>query len=208
MALLYTAEVWNKRYGQAEYAYGTAPNDFLVSMVDRIPKGQVLCLCEGEGRNGVYLAEQGCTVTGVDGSANGLQKAQALAEERGVTITTVVADLADYAIAPNTYDAVVSIFAHLPHELRRRIHTQVVAGLRPGGVLVLEAYTPAQIGRGTGGPSTPDLLPTLADLRTELAGLDIVLGQEIEREIHEGAFHGGMSSVVQLLAVKPIAQAI
>lgn len=196
------SQMWDERYGQEEYAYGTVPNDYLVSVAEKIPMGRVLCLCEGEGRNGVYLAERGLKVVGVDSSANGLRKARELAVKRGVAIETIVADLADFEIEPSAWDGIISIFAHLPPHLRRRIHRQVVAGLRPGGVFVLEAYTPNQIGRGTGGPSHPELTMRLSALKDELEGLEFVLGQEIEREIQEGKFHAGLSSVVQVLAHK------
>lgn len=199
----YSPEVWDTRYGAKEYAYGTMPNDFLVSTADRIPPGRVLCLCEGEGRNGVFLAERGYSVHGVDGSANGLAKAQRLALERGVSITTQVTDLNEFAIAPNTWAGIVSIFAHLPPDLRRRLHREAVAGLRSGGVFILEAYTPAQLDCKTGGPPIRELLPELSALRDELAGLEPVIAQEIFREIHEGALHNGRSAVVQVLAVKP-----
>lgn len=202
MAIYYPRDVWDDRYGQDEYAYGTAPNDFLVSVVERIPTGRVLCLCEGEGRNGVFLSERGFSVTGVDGSAKGLEKAQALAAQRGVTIETIVTDLAHFEIEPSSWDGIVSIFAHLPPLLRQRIHQQAVEGLRPGGAFVLEAYTPAQVGRGTGGPQQEELTMPLAMLLQELAGLTFEIGHERERDVQEGAFHSGTSAVVQVLAYK------
>ncbi|MDX1931027.1 MAG: class I SAM-dependent methyltransferase [Capsulimonadales bacterium] len=203
MATHYTTEIWDQRYGGEEFAYGTAPNDFLRENAHRIPTGRVLCLCEGEGRNGVFLAERGYSVVGVDGSAVGLAKAERLAAERSVTIETIVADLNEFEIPPAAWSGIVSIFAHLPHALRRRLHRQAVDGLMPGGVFLLEAYTPDQIGRGTGGPSVPELLPRWDDLRDELAGLEFLLAREIEREIHEGRLHGGNSAVVQVVARKP-----
>jgi Cyclopropane fatty acid synthase and related methyltransferases len=194
---------WDERYGGEEYVFGTEPNDFLKSVAARIPRGRVLCLADGEGRNGVFLAEQGCDVVSVDASAVGLEKARRLAESRGVTIETVQADLADYEIAPEAWDGVVSIFCHLPPELRRSVHQRVVAGLKPGGAFVLEAYTPDQLRYGTGGPPTADLMPTLAELRAELAGLAFEHAAETERAVVEGAGHTGLAAVVQVFAVKP-----
>lgn len=196
------ANFWNERYATSQYVYGTEPNDFLRQMASRIPKGPVLCLAEGEGRNAVFLAERGYSVTGVDGSAAGLAKAQALAASRGVELKTQVVDLADYVIEPGAWAGVVSIWAHLPPLLRRRLHAEVVAGLAPGGVFILEAYTPEQLKFGTGGPSDPSLCMTLAALRTELAGLEIVVGRECEREVIEGVGHTGRASVVQVCAVR------
>ncbi len=97
--------MWNERYSQTEYAYGKHPNDFLVQVIQQIPKGHVLSLAEGEGRNAVYLAQQGCQVTAVDGSSIGLEKARKLAAERSVEIETIVADLAEFVIQPNSWDA-------------------------------------------------------------------------------------------------------
>jgi SAM-dependent methyltransferase len=194
--------MWDERFAQPGFAYGTEPNDFLREVVSTIPKGKVLSLAEGEGRNGVFLAQQGYDVTGVDSSKVGLAKAENLAKERGVTISTVVTDLAAYEIAPAAWSGIVSIFCHLPPPARSRLYRQAVAGLKPGGVLVLEAYTPKQLEFKTGGPPVAELMPTLAELKTELAGLQFEIAREIEREIHEGKLHDGKSAVVQILARK------
>jgi SAM-dependent methyltransferase len=194
---------WNQRYGAEEYAYGTEPNDFLAEVAGRIPPGPVLCIAEGEGRNAVFLAGRGHAVTMVDASAAGLAKARALAAARGVAVETVEADLARFAIAPGAWSGIVAIFAHLPPALRATVHRAAAAGLVPGGVLVLEAFTPAQLGLGTGGPRQPEMLYTLGTLRGDLAGLEIVIGRELERDVAEGAHHTGCAAVVQVLAVKP-----
>jgi SAM-dependent methyltransferase len=194
---------WDEKYGAPGHYYGTEPNGFLREHHTVIPAGgRVLCLAEGEGRNAVFLAQQGYRVVAVDQSPVGLRKAEALAAGRGVQIETVVADLADYEVAPGYWDGIVSIWCHLPPPLRASVHRQVVAGLRSGGAFLLEAYTPAQLGYGTGGPKSVDLLPTLAELRTELDGLDLVHAAEREREVHEGQGHFGLSAVVDIVAVK------
>lgn len=193
--------MWNERYSQPGYAFGKNPNDFLVEVIDQIPKGRVLCLAEGEGRNAVYLAQQGCQVTAVDASEVGLAKAQNFALERSVGIETITADLAEFQIQPNAWDAIISIFCHLPLPLRAQVHRQVVAGLCPGGVFVLEAYTPRQLEFKTGGPPNAELLMDLTTLRQELDGLEFKRAVEIEREIQEGLFHQGHSAVVQVLAL-------
>ena len=195
--------MWDERYSSDDYAYGTEPNAFLSARASRLPTGRMLCLGEGEGRNAVWLAERGHEVTAVDASAVGLEKARRLAASRGATITTVHADLAEYPIEPGAWDGIVSIFCHLPPTLRADLHRRCVAGLRPGGVLLLEAYTPDQVGRGTGGPPTAELMMDTETLSAELAGLDLLELQECEREVHEGAFHNGLGAVVQLVARKP-----
>jgi SAM-dependent methyltransferase len=202
-----SARIWDERFAAPGWTYGTEPNGFLLSVVDRIPPGRVLSLGEGEGRNAVFLASRGYDVLGVDGSAVGLAKARRLAKEAGVTIATEIADLAEYEIAAGSWDGIVSIFCHLPSAVRRRVHRQVAAGLAPGGAYVFEAYSPKQLEYGTGGPPTLDLLVSLADATAELDGLEFAIARETEREIHEGVRHFGPGAVVQVVAVKPAAGA-
>lgn len=197
--------MWDQRYSGHGFAYGAAANDFLTSMLDKLPGGRALCLAEGEGRNAVWLAQQGRDVTALDASAVGLDKARKLAASRGVSITTVHADLADYAIAAGHWDLIVSIFAHLPPALRQRVHQGCVEGLAPGGMMLLEAYTPNQLEYKTGGPPAVDLMMDSGILRHELGALEFVHLQECVREVHEGDFHTGTGAVVQLLAQKPAA---
>jgi SAM-dependent methyltransferase len=195
---------WDERYAGDSFYYGTEANDFLMAQAHLLPpKARVLCLAEGEGRNAVYLAGLGHRVTAVDGSAVGLEKAKRFAQERGVSLQTVVADLAEFAIGEAQWDAVVSVWCHLPEPLRRQVHAGVIQGLAPGGVLILEAYHPRQIGRGTGGPPTPLLMMTLEALRSELDGLEWLHAGEIERDVREGAGHNGLSAVTQVVARKP-----
>jgi SAM-dependent methyltransferase len=194
------AAFWNERYHGTDYFYGTAPNDFLVSVAPEIPAGPVLCLAEGEGRNAIFLAGRGHAVTAVDLAEAGVAKMRALAEQRGVPLAAVAADLTDFAISPGAWSGIVAIFMHLPPTLRRTVLARVTAGLRPGGVFVMEAYRPAQLGYHTGGPRDVTLLPTLAELRAELGDLECVIGREIERDVREGGGHTGMSAVVQVLA--------
>lgn len=197
--------MWDERFAVDQYIYGTEPNDFLRAQVEQLPAGRLLSLAEGEGRNAVYLAGLGYDVTAVDASAVGLQKAERLAEQRQVKIHTEVCDLAQYSIEPEQFDAVVSIFCHIPKPVRQNLHRQVVAGLKPGGVLLLEAYTPAQIALGTGGPPVAELTMQLVDLQNELAGLEFLQGQELERDVVEGTHHTGRGAVVQVIARKPLA---
>jgi SAM-dependent methyltransferase len=195
--------MWDERYRVDDYVYGTSANDFLRSHVDHLPMGRILCLAEGEGRNAVFLAEQGFAVTAVDMSSVGLAKAQRLAAQRGVKIETIVSDLADFHVEPETWDGIVSIFAHLPTRVRQRIHREVVSGLRSGGAFLLEAYRPEQLEYGTGGPRSAEMMMDLDGLRGELAGLEFEYAVETVRSIHEGHLHYGRGAVVQVLARKP-----
>jgi SAM-dependent methyltransferase len=194
------AAFWNNRFAAPHFIYGETPNAFVAEMAAQIPAGPVLCLAEGEGRNAVHLATLGHRVTAVDQSEAGLAKARRLAAARGVEIETVQADLGNFTIEPGVWSGIVATFAHLPPAIRHQVHAQAVRGLRPGGVFVLEAYTPAQLAFDTGGPKSPELLMTLAGLRDELAGLEFLIGREIEREVIEGNGHTGRGAVVQILA--------
>ena len=192
---------WDERYAESGFAYGTAPNDFLAQNVERLPAGgNVLSLAEGEGRNAVLLAQRGYRVTAVDGSAVGLEKARQLAARSGVEIETIVADLAVFELGENRWDGIVSIWCHVPSTVRARLYPAIVTALRPGGVLLLESYTPKQLEYKTGGPPSADLLPTRAELERALRGLDFLSCEEKTREVHEGRYHNGMSAVVQLIA--------
>ncbi len=194
---------WDERYSISEFYYGTEPNDFLREHASKIRKsGKVLCLAEGEGRNAVYLAKLGFEVTAVDQSSVGLKKLKELATQNGVTVNTVVADLADYAIVDGNWDAIISIWCHVPPVLRKKLHESVVRGLKKDGVLILESYHPRQLEFKTGGPPVPELMMTILDLKSEFSGLKFVMSHEIEREVHEGKGHFGRSAVTQVLALK------
>jgi SAM-dependent methyltransferase len=194
--------MWDERYRTDEYVYGTAPNDFLVRHCHLIPKGKVLCLAEGEGRNAAFLARQGYEVTAVDLSSVGLEKAQKLAAAHGVHIQCVHADLQGYALGENRWQGIVSIFCHLPPEVRRQLHSQVNHALTGGGVFLLEAYTPKQLHFSTGGPPDASLMMTKDVLQAELAGLTFDHLEELQRDVVEGSLHTGSAAVVQVVAVK------
>jgi SAM-dependent methyltransferase len=197
------ANIWKARYTRDDHVYGTEPNDFLIEVAAHIPPGPVLFLAEGEGRNAVWLAARGHAVTAVDQAAVALGKARKLAAARGVALETVVADLAAYRITPGAWAGIVSIWAHLPPAVRRAVHAQILPGLQPGGVFILEAYTPAQLAFDTGGPRDVDLLMTAAQLREDLRGLEFEILRELERDVREGTRHNGRGAVVQVLARRP-----
>lgn len=195
--------MWDQRYGGHGFAYGTDPNVFLRQSTPLLPPtGRILCLAEGEGRNGVYLAERGYEVDCVDSSRVGLEKAAQLARSRSVTINTVVADLQTYHFEPDHYDGIISIFCHLPPSLRQSVHRQVYKSLRPRGVFILEGYSKKQIENNTGGPRNPDMLMDVDTVCRELEHLHIDSAEEKDRYIEEGTYHLGNGSVIQLIGVK------
>lgn len=194
---------WDERYAGTDYLFGTEPNDFLVSVASRIPdRSDVLCLADGEGRNGVHLATLGHKVTAIDQSSTGLKKAEQLAADKGVSLTTIVADLSDYDLGDAKWDCIVSIFFHMPSELREKIYPRIVSALKPGGILILESYRPEQLEYGTGGPPIADYLLTEEIVLDAFADLHIDHLVSIERDVLEGSGHTGRAAVLQLVAVR------
>ena len=196
--------MWDERYSAEEYAYGTTPNEFLEENINSIPKGKVLSLAEGEGRNAVFLAKQGYSVTAVDASLVGLNKARKLAEKNDVVVELIHADLADYDLGKNKWEGIVSIFCPLPSSLRKELYKKVMTGLKRNGVFLLEAYTPDQLKHGTGGGNSVDVMQSKHSLSLELSGLKFKHLIELERDVIEGVYHTGIGSVVQAIAAKEI----
>ncbi len=194
--------MWDERYAAEHYIYGTKPNKFLAQNFTEIPKGKVLCLADGEGRNSVFLARQGYNVTAVDASATGIEKARKLAQDNKVNVDYIHADLAHYKLAAEQWEGIVSIFCHIPADIRIPLHQNIITALKPQGILLLEAYTPEQLKHGTGGPPTAELTMTADILKQELKGLEFNLLQELERDIVEGSHHTGLGAVVQAIARK------
>lgn len=196
--------MWDQRYAESELAYGDRPNAFLVEQVALLTPGSCLCLAEGQGRNAVWLAQQGFSVTAMDQSPVGLARAMEFAAERGVPLVTEAGDLTDYDLGTERWDSIVSIWAHVPPALRRDVHRRVVAALKPGGAFLLVSYTPKHLEMpGVGGPPDAALLMQEKELRAELSGLDFLVAREIDREINEGKYHHGLSAVVEIVARKP-----
>ncbi len=194
--------MWDERYGAEEYAYGTDPNDFLRERYRSIPMGRVLSLAEGEGRNAVFLAKQGYAVTAVDASRVGLRKAEKLASERGVDIDFVQADITDFDMGENQWNGIVSIFVPLRSAQRTELHKKIIAGLKDGGVFFVEAYTPEQLKYRTGGGSSAETMTSQESLIRDLGDLRFIHLAAIERNVVEGAYHTGLSAVVQAIAMK------
>jgi cyclopropane fatty-acyl-phospholipid synthase-like methyltransferase len=197
-------EFWNSRYAAEHYFYGTAPNAFLASQAGRFAPGmKVLAIADGEGRNGVWLARQGCAVTAVDFSSAALEKSRRLADAAGVAVTTVEADLFQWDWGAECWDAVVAIFVQfVPPEARQDFHARMRRALKPGGLLVLQGYRPRQVEYATGGPSNPAHLYGAEDLRRGFADMEILHLAEHDSEIEEGEGHRGLSALVELVARK------
>lgn len=192
---------WDSKYADDAYFYGTAPNHWLTTQASRLEAGMsVLAVGDGEGRNGVWLAEQGLSVTSVDASPRAQVKARALAHERGVAMETVCTDLRDWAWPQAAFDRVVSIFLHFPPDYRAEMHRRMLAALKPGGLLLMQAYTPKQLDFATGGPKAVEMLYSADMLRGDFAEAEIVSLKEAVRHMREGNGHDGDSAVVELVA--------
>jgi SAM-dependent methyltransferase len=197
-------ERWEGRYGVAEYIFGKEPNYFLASCKPLLPvSGKALAVADGEARNGVWLAEQGLDVLSIDFSPSAQQKAEALAKERGVTIAFERTDVHSWRYPDATFDVVVEIFTQFsaPAE-RSRKWAGMRKTLKPGGLLILQGYTPKQLQYRTGGPSQIENLDTRAMLEEAFRGFRDVTIVEEEVDIHEGTSHGGMSAVINFTGWK------
>ncbi len=199
-----TNDFWNARYAEPGFVYGIEPNAFLVSQKNYLKPGmKVLAVGDGEGRNGVWLAQQGLEVLSVDGSQVGLRKARELARERGVAIRTELAELTTWNWPANEFDLVAAIFIHFPPETRARMHAGMYGALKPGGLLVMEAFTPEQLRYKTGGPPVVEMLYTADMLRNDFKSGEILRLEEVLTELQEGPGHRGRAAVVRLILRRP-----
>lgn len=198
------SEFWNARFSEPGFAYGTEPNAFLASQKQNLKPGlKALAVADGEGRNGVWLAQQGLDVLSVDGSEVGLRKAQELATSRGVSIRTELAELTGWKWSAQEFDLVVAIFIHFMPEFRPRMHASMLRALKPGGVLIMEAFTPKQLEYKTGGPPVKEMLYTADMLREEFKAGEILQLEEILTGLNEGPYHRGTAAVVRLIVKRP-----
>lgn len=200
-----SSDFWNERYATETYIFGTAPNVFLASQADLILPGlRALAIADGEGRNGVWLAEQGAQVHAIDVSPAALEKARKLAAERGVALDIEQADVLNWNWPEAAYDLVAAIFIQFaPPPGRDRIIEGIRRTLKPGGVLILQGYTPKQIEFGTGGPPSAANMYTSELLRDWFGDWEILHLAEHESFISEGTHHHGMSALIDLVARKP-----
>jgi SAM-dependent methyltransferase len=198
-------DFWNNRYDKADYHFGKEPNAFLAAQAHHLIAGQkALAIADGEGRNGVYLAQQGLQVHSVDFSPLALQKAQNLAHERGVQIDTQEVDIFNYPFGDAVYDAVVAIFIQFaPPEKRAGLFEKFIRALKPGGLLILQGYRPEQVDYGTGGPPQRENMYTEDLLRQSFADLEIILLESYDQEVDEGPGHSGRSALIGMVARKP-----
>ncbi len=191
------AAMWDDRFSQAEPVYGERPNSYLRAQVHRLaPGASVLVPGDGYGRNGLWLAQQGFRVHTVDLSPIGVERARNSAREAGLSVTIEQADVSTWAWPQNQFHAVFSIFLHLFPKVRPAIHANMLRALVPGGLCILEAFTPAQLKFSSGGPKQVDLLYSAEILRQDFAAAEILTLEEATVSLDEGRMHSGPGAVV------------
>ncbi|MBL7905780.1 MAG: methyltransferase domain-containing protein [Bacteroidales bacterium] len=193
---------WDERYAQPEYIYGKQPNAWLAEKLKEIPVGRILFPAEGEGRNAVYAATLGWEVTAFDQSAEGRSKALRLAAEKNVQIVYNLSDLTHFEAEPGSFDVIALIFVHMPEEIRSRVHKTLTKYLKPGGYLILEAFTKDQLKNNSGGPKTEQLLYNNEQITGDFPELDFLESGDAIAHLDEGLLHRGEANVVRLFARK------
>jgi len=195
--------MWDQRYAQPGYLFGVEPADFIRAQAGELaPGSRVLCVADGEGRNSAYLAGLGHEVTAFDASPVALEKARALAAEKGVSVDFQHAGIEDWDWSQG-FDAVVGVFIQFtPPDLRARLFDWMAQAVRPGGLLLLHGYAPRQVEYGTGGPGNPDHMYTEDLLRAAFDGWEILRLEDYDRVIDEGPGHSGQSALVDFVARK------
>ena len=203
-----SASMWNDRYGKNEYAYGTAPNAFLKSVLDTHPiAGKMLFPAEGEGRNAVYAAQQGLDVSAFDISTEGQKKALKLAESEGVNIRYEVGDFFELDLAKDLFDAVALIYAHFPPPILSAYHRKLASMVNPGGLVIAEGFSKGNLALReanpkVGGPNNIDMLFSTETFTSDFSAFEPLVLEEAEVELNEGHFHIGTAKVIRFVGKK------
>lgn len=197
--------MWDARFSTDEYVYGTAPSGFLRAQAAYLTPGQrALAIADGEGRNSVFMAEQGMDVTAMDGSAVALEKARKLADARGVSVRFLHGDITAWDWRSDRYDLVAGIFFQfLPPAARAQVFDGLKASLNPGGLLMIHGYREEQVAYGTGGPGLAENMYSEALLRDSFAGFEVERLASYDAELQEGTGHRGRSALIDFVARKP-----
>lgn len=191
------AQMWDRRYATEEYVYGKEPVEFLKAQIGHLGEGRALCLAAGEGRNEVFLVQQGFAVVAVDISARGLEKCQALARERGVQVETVKADLQDYDLGREQYDLITDFYYYQPD-----LFPRIAAALKPGGLFIMQNFSTDQPATNKFGPRDPAYLVKPNEVLAQFPGFRIRYYEDVVVELDEG-MHQGPGAVIRLIAEKP-----
>lgn len=197
-------DFWNKRYSAFGYAYGTSPNEYFKSQIDKMRPGKLLLPAEGEGRNAVYAARKGWEVYAFDFSDEAKKKAMKLADDSGVTIHYKKSDFKNIHYPANSFDMIALIYAHFHAEVRKQYHQKLLEYLKPKGLLIVEGFAKEQIQRNSGGPRNVDVLFSAEELGDDFKSLQNIETKTLETNLSEGFYHQGMAMVVRLRGTKAI----
>lgn len=195
-------QCWEERYAKEEYVYGLKPNVFFRKFINGFLPRKILLPAEGEGRNAVFAAKKGWQVFAFDFSENAKKKAMKLAKKNEVNIDYFIADIGTVFLEENRFDAIALIYAHLPSKIRRKVHRRMVDCLKPNGIMILEAFSKAQLAKNTGGPKEVDMLYSIEDLYEDFSSLIIETIEEKKTTINHGKYHQGKASIIRMLALK------
>jgi SAM-dependent methyltransferase len=195
-------DFWNERYSSEEFAYGEAPNNFMAEQLRKLRPGKILFPAEGEGRNAVYAATLGWQVSAFDPSSEGKKKAEQLATKHNVEIDYQISGYENADFQAESFDCLILISAHMPPSLRKTAHKKLATFLKPGGTLIFEGFSKAQINKNTGGPKNIDFLFSEEELQTDFQEFSSFKVVETERTLDEGPFHQGIASVLQAIGTK------
>ena len=195
-------EFWNNRYAEKDFAYGTEPNDFLKDELGKIPAGNILFVCEGEGRNAVFAAKQNWIVEAFDLSEEGKRKASLLAKQNNVFINYQIANASTIEYPENSFHVVALIYAHFPETIRKSVHEKIVRWLKPGGLVVLEAFNPNQLNNTSGGPKDLSMLYTKEIMADDFKELIIQQLNTETIELNEGKYHTGKAEIIRFIGKK------
>jgi SAM-dependent methyltransferase len=200
---------WDERYKEPEFAYGKEPNVFFKEWLPKFEHGKILMPADGEGRNGVFAAQLGWKVTSFDLSMEGQTKAMQLASEKGVALNYIVGDLEQLEFENRSYDAIGMIYAHFSAESKSRFHQKLDNFLRPGGIIILEAFSKAhaeltRINPQLGGPKNFDMLYSRSEIETDFKNYEVLLLEEREIILNEGKYHDGQGAVLRFVGRKSV----
>ena len=195
-------EIWNERYDSDNYIYGKTPNVFFAEQLNKLDPGTIILPCEGEGRNAVFAATKGWDVIAFDQSEVGKKKVLELAHQNNTVIDYKISDALDFYVPEETVDAVAFIYAHFPTAIRKTIHQKAIGWLKQRGILIIEAFTPAQIKNHSGGPKDISMLYTEAMLQEDFRLMNIELLQPLQVELKEGNLHDGIAEVIRFIGRK------
>ncbi len=195
-------QFWNERYAEHEFAYGKEPNQFLKENIHLLPKGKVLFVAEGEGRNAVFAAKNGLQVYAFDYSDSGRNKAKDLASENNVVIDYEVSDVLQLSYEKNSFDAIVFIFAHFPSDIRKKAHEELLSLVKPNGKIVFEAFSKEQLKYTSGGPKESAMLFSEDEVRKEFVNVTFDFLKTQLVVLNEGPYHQGEGKVIRFIGTK------